>query len=170
MGQGKYPESSTDSKETGLELWNYKVIVNAYMNSSSYSWWYWVYLDGSSYLNKTDITGTTEKSYSIDFPAAAWERFELQSWVVSSSSSAKVYYKSSYLYQILHTIPVMKVISWYAMSIVGLWNLWYITIFWLQDTNFYMWEETTTATTWSITPWNFVWYLQIWDYKIPYYL
>ena len=44
-----------------------------------------------------------------------------------------------------------------------------LNIFWIFDGEFFVWIETENATTWSITPWNFVGYLQIWDYKIPYY-
>jgi len=44
-------------------------------------------------------------------------------------------------------------------------------IFFWYDSNddFLVGEETNTVTTWSITPWNFVWYVKIWNYKIPYY-
>lgn len=55
----------------------------------------------------------------------------------------------------------------------------WITIFGMINGNFFKNDAfdqyltisgtTQSATTGSITPGNFVWYLQIWSYKIPYY-
>lgn len=52
-------------------------------------------------------------------------------------------------------------------------NIWVFTtvvLFWEKDRDFYLGREVTTASTGAITPWNFVWYIKIWKYKIPYYL
>lgn len=64
--------------------------------------------------------------------------------------------------------------EWIPTELKSIWNLWMYNIFWKNKTNpnyntFFTWFETNTANTWSITPWNFVWYLDIWGYKIPYY-
>ena len=63
---------------------------------------------------------------------------------------------------------------WIPFETKAIWNLSWINLFWKNLTNssykeFFAWLETNTATVWSITPWNFVGYLKIWDYKIPYY-
>ena len=54
-------------------------------------------------------------------------------------------------------------------EVKSIWQQITVSIFWVFDWEFFVWVETNSATTGSITPWNFVWYLQIWDYKIPYY-
>lgn len=55
-------------------------------------------------------------------------------------------------------------------EVEDIWNLAIMTLFWIHtDWKEYLWQETNSAITWDITPWNFVWYLKIWDYKIPYY-
>lgn len=54
-------------------------------------------------------------------------------------------------------------------KVIELGKLMVLNIFGIFDGEFFVWVETENATTWSITPWNFVGYLQIWDYKIPYY-
>lgn len=46
------------------------------------------------------------------------------------------------------------------------WPAWF---FWKKWDDFILWVESTTRTTWSIAPWNCVWFIQIWKYKIPYY-
>lgn len=44
-------------------------------------------------------------------------------------------------------------------------------LFWLDSNgDFYVWDEVSSATTGSIAPGNFVGYVKIWKYKIPYYL
>ena len=55
-------------------------------------------------------------------------------------------------------------------EIIPLWQQLTISLFWLINNEFYVWEETNSVTTWNITPWNFVWYVQIGKYKFPYYL
>lgn len=59
--------------------------------------------------------------------------------------------------------------SFVPSEIISLWEQLTVNIFWIVGDEFYVWEEVATATTWNITPWNFVGYLQIWKYKIPYY-
>jgi len=59
--------------------------------------------------------------------------------------------------------------SFIPSEILSLWEQLTVNIFWIVDNEFYVWEEVATATTWTITPWNFVGYLQIGKYKIPYY-
>lgn len=61
-------------------------------------------------------------------------------------------------------------ISWKPNDIKSLWNLATMTIFGVLWWEAFLWVETTEHTTWYITPWNCVWFLQIWKYKIPYYL
>lgn len=59
-----------------------------------------------------------------------------------------------------------------------LWQTTTWTIYWKHIDNTYYWwimiEKSETATTWSITPWNFQWYITTnfnWEIiKIPYYL
>lgn len=74
-------------------------------------------------------------------------------------------------------------ISWYATKLTSIWQQELITFFWSFWWEFLNWikdiqecidlikspTRTTTATTWSITLWQCVWYIVIWDYKIPYY-
>lgn len=56
------------------------------------------------------------------------------------------------------------------LSVENIWNPGKITIFWINNDNFYAGAEVTAVTTWNIAPGNFVGYIQIWKYKIPYYL
>jgi len=68
-------------------------------------------------------------------------------------------------------IPWLKdgEIFWLPLSNKEIWENVIINILWVKSQNFYI-REISTITTWSRTPWNFVGYIQIGKYKIPYYL
>lgn len=51
----------------------------------------------------------------------------------------------------------------------AIWDLGTITIFWIINNDFFVGVTSNTATTGSITPGNFVGYIKIGNYKIPYY-
>ena len=62
-------------------------------------------------------------------------------------------------------------ITFTPTKVVGIGGLTWPVLFWLDNSgNFYVWNEVITATTGSIAPGNFVGYVQIGKYKIPYYL
>lgn len=58
---------------------------------------------------------------------------------------------------------------WIPTEVKNIWQSTNINIFWVNGDSFFSWWETTVITTWSIAPGNFVWYVQLWKYKIPYY-
>ena len=75
-------------------------------------------------------------------------------------------------------------INWFPTEVVQPWHVWKINIFGtISEKSFYNWVKdiqdcidliksptlSTTATAWNIAPWNFVGYIQIWNYKVPYY-
>lgn len=56
-------------------------------------------------------------------------------------------------------------------ALTELWETAFLTLFWIHiDGSNFVWKESNTAVTWNITPGNFVGYVQLWNYKIPYYL
>lgn len=59
---------------------------------------------------------------------------------------------------------------WIPLFQKNIWEMSFINITWVSEWIFYLWKETNSATVWEIAPWNFVGYIQIWKYKIPYYL
>lgn len=69
-------------------------------------------------------------------------------------------------------------VCWLPIDIRNIGKIWKINIRWLNNNDFFNWfsevltsknETTTEATAWTIAPANFVWYIKVWDYKIPYY-
>lgn len=90
-------------------------------------------------------------------------------WHGNNSTSNGYWYNTSFTLSLTPQI-FWKTGGWAVPTeIKEIWELSVLNIFWIFDGEFFVWVETDTATTGSIAPWNFIWYLQIWDYKIPYY-
>ena len=145
--------------------------------------WYW-YLRANYWINDTIYRWTCSSwNYDIrwsrgDAPSANIDFWEITlnkddilyvwytaSWAVDNASIGD--FSISY-----NSLDLVKkwVIQWKSKSISLIWQIGIICIFWAIDKDFYFWEETQTAVTWEITPGNFVGYLNIWGYKIPFYL
>ena len=68
--------------------------------------------------------------------------------------------------------------GWAVLKVNELKEIWQqvtTTSFWEFDDIswriFYLWDDTITSVdTWNIALWNAIWFVQIWKYKIPYYL
>ena len=148
--------------------WSLGISITIYSN---YVWssqkWY-IYKNWTSLHSYTfSSSGDNPKTYSSDsFNPTDKYSFKLDSW-----ASWKMDY----------TITIRsgwrRLPKWGSKAkskfdkIVWLWEfLVWGAFFGVLNWEMYMWEEKTIATTGSITPWNFVWYIQIWKYKIPYYL
>lgn len=159
------------------------LIYSTELNSSSHTI-YPVYVKKTSSTDSATLLVITDK-YVSDLPitkstitTSNYTKSELSENMhvyyynggYSSSSSCKLYL----------TFEVLNDFKKWDIQIVpnrieSLWNLATWVMFWLNpDWTWNDWpyksKETTEATTWNITPWNFVWYIQIWKYKIPYYL
>jgi len=130
---------------------------------------------GTKNFNIYDITANTQKGtasstgiVSLSLDLIAWHKYAPNRY--SSSNVSGTYTRSTPI-TITYPLSIHKNSKYIGRTndILWLWELWTMTIFWVYNWEFFAWIETTEATTWTITPWNFVWYLQIWDYKIPYY-
>lgn len=146
------------------ELSNYYnyLRVNYWINNTKYRW-------NASQDNRdlmtnryNTVTGTVNL-WTIDL--SRWDSFDIwystdgwqwTVWPFTVNYEVDLYKKWDY--------------SFIPSEVIALWEQLTVNIFWIVDNEFYVWEEVATATTWSITPWNFVWYIKIWKYKIPYYL
>ena len=119
----------------------------------------------------TDIDWTSENEYE---PGV----INVKVYALSTSSNGKNL-KITWLY--ISSLPADKTESYnvaiYPNNIVEIWALWVGVIYWNLNWKF-LWgiirDKTTTATTGSIAPGNFVGYLEV-NYngsivKIPYYL
>jgi len=52
-----------------------------------------------------------------------------------------------------------------------IWKQIRLTLFGIHiDNSNFVGIESSSVVTWSLTPWNFVWYVKLGNYKIPYYL
>lgn len=120
----------------------------------------------------------------IDYLFTTWwtHTIKLQAkWRYTNWSTA--YWGFNATVNLTQTVSGSNDCPWRPTSLKNIWDLGIINIFWIQNwefykNNFFDWliksnGTTTTATTWSISLWNAVWYvvIQIWDnkYKIPYY-
>jgi len=130
---------------------------------------------GTKNFNIYDITAGTQKGtasttgiVSLSLDLVAWHKYAPNRY--SSSTISGTYTRSTPI-TITYQISLYKkfIYNGRTNDIFWLWEPGYITIFWVYNKDFFAWIETTTATTWNITPWNFVGYLKIGDYKIPYY-
>lgn len=160
--------------ETGISIWSWFVqawssttLFTAQSNgyySFTVTWWETTWSEPSPYINLyknwVQILNASS-SGSVTVRAYKWDVF--------------TYYRVNRKYTITATA------DYYASKwgneaskpreIKTIWELAVLTLFWLHiDWSNYVWTESTIAVTWWITPWNFVGYVKIWNYKIPYYL
>lgn len=101
-----------------------------------------------------------------DVVKVAWQRYNYWSWNVHD-----IYVTYTYA-----TVSD-NVIKAYPRDVYPIWQLWFATLYWKHNNGLYYWwlivGKATSATTWSVTLWNAVWYLLMdlnWQIvKIPYY-
>lgn len=134
-----------------------QIWVSVYLNNTKLEkWWTWYAQD----LSK-----------SIEMDVNKWDTIELRAdW-------------SSWNYTATHKNSKLRMSpqsSWNILRPIFLKEIWQIiscTLYWNHiDWKYYGWimiEETTTAYTGQISPWNFVWYIRVnfnWKMvRIPYY-
>lgn len=162
----------------------------------SYSWniniryvatlWWWTSQVSASGLWKIQVNGVDVDSFTL---SAGWEwvrskqvettrTISVNAWDTVTlfvkkddwSSRPSITYNESYVYQTAN-FTITPDMTFVPTEIRAIWHQTWPVLFWLTpEWDFYLWKEVSSATTWNITPWNFVWYIQIWSYKIPYYL
>lgn len=150
--------------------WNYNWYTNAYtMFSYNSSNVYWEDSNTStSYVDKTYTITSTQinPTYSV---------------YVKKNSSTATWVTRDWNYSITWSQNFRKTSSYISSpeQQVWIWETSKVNIFWIKDWDFYNWfswiltsqnEKTTSATTWNITLWNAVGFIQMGEYKIPYYL
>lgn len=156
---------------------NANITINFTWNSTgSRTYMYW----GFSYNGSSDIVAKVDNPQnfsSISLPNET-QTITLKWCNENSKYATTITYNDPYIVlnsgsaskYISVTVSKLSKIKWYAENIRSIWDLWKITIFWVKDNEFYLWETTNTVVTGDVTLWNAVGFIKIWDYKIPYYL
>lgn len=109
--------------------------------------------------------------WPITVPAGSTLYIRFRSWWNNESRKANTVYVKIVINRTSFLIPKNSNTNWLPRELKEIWEILKTTIWGLHNNNeFYAQSPTTSVTTGNITPWNFVWYLQIWSYKIPYYL
>lgn len=169
-----YAEDRKVTLFTAVEPWSYTFKIKAWIaGSGNFKFWF-----GTSYdniLDEVSVTNnyTTETEYTATVNLGVWQTLYAYPELLGGGSSSKVYeylFLSSYSYTASYSLNKNSDTVWFAKQIYSIWDLGAITIFGMFNWTFYPWKTTTSATTGSITLGNAVWYINIWGYKIPYYL
>lgn len=187
-----WTKSFTGQSTTGTQTMKIEVrslpkestITTGTMSISMYASWssYW-YLKANYWINDTIYRWQCTSS-NRDL---SWSRWDNPTWTsdfwtlsLGKNDTLYIWYTCSggvtsasiWDFSITYNFTLDKKweTQWKPKSVSSIWSLGIISIFWVIEKEFYLWEETQTASTGSITPWNFVWYIQVWKYKIPYYL
>ena len=190
-----FPETTTDkvtiinhtaSSKIRVKPWNIRYTFT-YGSSSAYAylkWNYWIndVIDSwwSASQNNRDLM--TNRNTLVETTKSFWV-IKLKQWDVLKIWFTKTWWTWTFwpLSPIFEVDLQKKPFNWIGLQPRLMKNLWEIAIWtslweWI-DWKFYGWfmiEKSETATTWSITPWNFQWYITTnfnWEIiKIPYYL
>lgn len=148
--------------------------------------WWWTSQVSASGLWKIQVNGVDVDSFTLSagwswvrskqvettrtISVNAWDTITLFVMKDDWSSRPSITYNESYVYTTAN-FTLDYDMTFAPLEVKELWQQTWPVLFWLNNEwEFYVWKETTEVTTGSITPWNFVWYVQIWKYKIPYYL
>ena len=161
----------------------------------SYSWtiniryvatlWRWTSQVSASGLWKIQVNGVDVDSFTLSagwewirskqvettrtISVSAWDTVTLFVKKDDWSSRPSITYNESYVYQTAN-FTITPDMTFVPTEIKEIWHQTGPVLFWLTpEWVFYVWKEVSSATTGSISPGNFVGYLQIWNYKIPYY-
>lgn len=173
-------------------------ITNNYGTTECYAKIFWCYSSNPS--NITLALGVRKSNNTVDYiDIQNWitdtpTTYITPKFTLEMNCNVLCAYKSptkgGYLFlgsmELRRTIPpTPKLIAgespivWYTKTIVNIGDITSILIWWVKDWDFFggfndvltsASDKISSVTTWNITPWNFVGYLQVWDYKIPYYL
>lgn len=181
--------------QTTTTVWYFLVQQAFYVNTDSYTKtvqirWNWVKSsNGMTYVlrmpwSSTDLIKAQWTKNGLEWSWSAtlqpWEQLDLYFGQWQSSSTPQSYWTSwTYVNANPHKVSRSLKIYWFPNKIISIWKIGQIAIFWVGNwSELLNWiteiltsknETTTEATAWSITPANFVWYIKVWDYKIPYY-
>ncbi len=147
--------------------WLYTFNVTLSQNQSWCKFWFGI--NANNILSEiTPSQNATEHTISINVKAGDTVYiYPYLSWAAYSNINIK-----RYTYTYTSDVEIYKAsnIVWHPLRDYLIWDLWVITIFWLKDNEFYLWETTNTVITGDVTLWNAVGFINIWGYKIPYYL
>ena len=161
-----WPNYSASTVKT--KIWEITIpLKNNLKITYNTSWDDWQYK--FVYLNDDMVSRVTWNwSYNVTVDKDA-NTYEIFAWWQSFSSRASAFVKSVVIDRL--KIYVWKTwIWWNPSSVKSIWERLAILIFWINKDSFYLWEEVSSASSWTIAPSNFVWYIKMWKYKIPYYV
>lgn len=145
------------------------------------TWDYWYTYNRVTVNDVVAMSAPDQKTFNW-IKVKQWDVIKFQSRYDMSQSS--IYMNSQYntitaTYNYLHeNYKTIKKVVWFSNELKLIWSYWSFVFFWLKDWEFYNWlseiintnsETSTTATTWTIVPWNFVWYFKLWKYRVPFY-
>lgn len=162
-----YTFTSGSSSYYDYLKWNY------WINDVIDSWWSAYQKNRDLMTYRDDLVETTKSFWAIELKQ--WDVLKI--WFTKTWWTWTVWPLSPYFETYLQKKPF----NWIRLQPRLMKDLWQIAIWtslweWV-DWKFYGWfmiEKSETATTWSITPWNFQWYITTnfnWEIiKIPYYL
>lgn len=126
-------------------------------------------VDGEEVYRSNSITSSTSSTLSTSFTLDAWvHTIELRANNYSGTYSS--YISTATCTATITPIIYGEYIGGIPLNITSIWDTGYVNIFGKDGNNFFTWLEPNSVTTGAITPWNFVGYIQIGKYKIPYYL
>lgn len=140
--------------------WRAKITGDVYVLNQATVY---VKLNGTSVDTRWNSWSSWRITRTTTVDVNAWDTLDI------TCDSLGSQYTSTYYSSQLEISPARNYPSIIPSEVKGIWQNLISPFFWIIDWQFYVWKEVQSASTWSITPWNFVGYLQIWDYKIPYY-
>lgn len=157
-----------------VKAWPYYDWWNIFLNIYR---WASVSTDKVEYSFNTSPYVVKEQEYKTD-NRSAWDIFSIYGGAGWSQTTNRMKFYRAYIDLVLCEFQATN--DWFIRPILlkDLWQTTTWTIYWKHIDNTYYWwimiEKSETATTWSITPWNFQWYITTnfnWEIiKIPYYL
>jgi len=180
--------------------WEPKTLVSYIEQTATYSWDYTVSATFDVSQNSGDwvdvlayVDGTTVYSEHI-IGFSSWSNtlvrlirlHNIKKWQVIQVKYCWLYtnaYRFTTISATSATVSVPVILKktwipkWKPRAVESIWSYWYITTYWMHIDDIYYWWimiwTSSSATTWSITLWNAVWYITVnlngETLKIPYY-
>lgn len=178
---------ANNTTQTRTTSYTFTQSMDTVYASASGSWWS-SYAANFSWSITIKLNNTTLYSWSWSSRSQSMQHMEqmsVKAWdTVSIITTVSQWSWDSYYSEFSWTVQI----SWWnnawmirvliPQEVEEIWKQWTATSYWrLQDwTRYWEFNEpvSSSATTWNITPWNFVGYLTVSDknwnkYKIPYY-
>lgn len=146
----------------------YTFKIKASQNNSSCKFWFGT--STNNILSEIIPAQSTETEYTITINVNAGDTVYVYNYLAWSAYSNISLYIHTYTYSVNMELTKNSNTVWYTKENYLIGDLGIISIFWIIDKNFYVWQTTNTVQTGNITLGNAVWYINIWGYKIPYYL